>query len=248
MDLGLSQKVALVTGAGGGIGSVIATALADEGCDIALLDVQGEGLRAACCSVEKRGRRAFMITADVRDYSRAHTAIAEVTGQLGGLDILVCCAGITRDSVSWKMSETAWDDVLDVNLKGCFNYAHAAVPALRARGGGRIINIASINGMRGKFGQANYAASKAGVIGLSKSLAREVGRFGITVNVVAPGMTVTAMSEALAPEVQQQALAETMLGRLCGPEDIADAVVYLGSERARQITGEVLRVDAGQYI
>jgi len=248
MDLGLSQKVALVTGAGGGIGSAIATALADEGCDVALLDVQSDGLRAACCSVEKRDRRALMITADVRDYSRADAAVAEVTGELGGLDILVCCAGITRDSVSWKMSEAAWDDVLDVNLKGCFNYAHAAVPVLRARGGGRIINIASINGMRGKFGQANYAASKAGVIGFSKSLAREVGRFGITVNVVAPGMTVTAMSEALAPEVQQQALAETLLGRLCRPEDIADAVVYLGSLRARQITGEVLRVDAGQYI
>lgn len=248
MDLGLKAKIALITGAGGGIGSAIAQALADEGCDLALLDMDGDGLRAARCKVEKSGSRALLVEADVRDFSRAHAAIAEVTTEFGGLDILVCCAGITRDSVSWKMSEAAWDEVLDVNLKGCFNYARAAVPALRARGSGRIVNIASINGLRGKFGQTNYAASKAGLIGLSKSLAREVGRFGITVNVVAPGMTVTAMSELLASDVQEQALAETLLGQLCAPEDIADAVVFLSSQRAGQITGEVLRVDAGQYL
>ncbi|HEY0303472.1 MAG TPA: SDR family oxidoreductase, partial [Longimicrobiales bacterium] len=141
-----------------------------------------------------------------------------------------------------------WDFVLDVNLKGCFNYARAAIPALRARGGGRIVNIGSINGLRGKFGQTNYAASKAGLIGLSKALAHEVGRFGITVNVIAPGMTETAMTKQLGAETRAAALAETALGRLCDPADVANAAVFLCSERARQITGEVLRVDGGQYI
>ncbi|HEY0671377.1 MAG TPA: 3-oxoacyl-ACP reductase FabG [Longimicrobiales bacterium] len=248
MDLGLSGRVALVTGAGGGIGSAIAIALADEGCDVALMDLRSDGLLETFGKVVRCGARALMIEADVCDFMRAHSVVHEVTSDFSGLDILVCCAGITRDSVSWKMTEAAWDDVLDVNLKGCFNYTHAAVPALRARGGGRIINIGSINGLRGKFGQTNYAASKAGLIGLSKSLARELGKFDITVNVVAPGMTETALTATLPTDARDTALAETMLGRLCSPADIADAVVFLSSQRARQITGAVLRVDAGQYI
>ena len=248
MDFGLSGQIALITGAGGGIGSAIAIALAEEGCDVALLDKQSEALREVWCKALRSGRRASLLEADVGDFDRAIAAVAEITSDFGGLDILVCCAGITRDAVTWKMSEAAWDDVLSVNLKGCFNYAHAAIPALRARGGGRIINVGSINGLRGKFGQANYAAAKAGLIGLSKSLARELGRFGITVNVVAPGMTMTSMSETLPAELRDQALQETVLGRLCSPQDIADAVVFLSSQRARQITGEVLRVDAGQYM
>ncbi|MEX2282259.1 MAG: 3-oxoacyl-ACP reductase FabG [Gemmatimonadota bacterium] len=249
MDFGLAGKVALVTGAAGGIGTAIVHALASEGCAVALLDLKrSASLQETCAASETQGQRALMIEADVRSFDRAAEVIEQVVMHFGGLDILVCCAGITRDAVSWKLAESAWDDVLDVNLKGCFNYARAAAPALRTRGGGRVVNVSSINGLRGKFGQANYAASKAGMIGLSKTLARELGRFGITVNVVAPGMTETAMTRTLGDESKTAAIAETVLGRLCSPADIADAVVFLCSQRARQITGEVLRVDAGQYI
>ncbi len=247
MDLGLDGRVALVTGAGGGIGAAVAAALAAEGCDVALVDLpRGAGLEAAERAVTSCGRRALVLEADVRSAAAAADAVATVGTRFGGLDILVCSAGITRDGVSWKLAESDWDDVLDVNLKGCFVYARAAVPALRARGGGRIVNIGSINGLRGKFGQTNYAASKAGVIGLTKSLARETGRFAITANVVAPGMTETAMTRALDSGTRDAARAETTLGRLCEPADIADAVLFLASRRARQITGAVLRVDGGQ--
>jgi 3-oxoacyl-[acyl-carrier protein] reductase len=246
VDLGLEGKVALVTGGAGGIGAAIVAALTAEGCDVAVLD-NGTRMHETRARAE-RGRAPLMLEADVRNFARAPEIVAQVVGHFGGLDILVCCAGITSDGVSWKLSESAWDDVLEVNLKGCFNYARAAAPALRARGGGRIVNISSINGLRGKFGQANYAASKAGMIGLSKTLARELGRFDITVNVVAPGMTETPMAHGLGEDTLKAASDETVLGRLCAPADIADAVVFLCSQRARQITGEVLRVDAGQYI
>ena len=248
MDLGLAGKVALVTGAAGGIGVAIVDALAAEGCDVALLDVEGTPLCESMARAQRHGRRVLAIEADVRGFQRASEVIEQVVEHFGSLDILVCCAGITRDAVSWKLPEPSWDDVIDVNLKGCFNYAHAAAPALRERGNGRIVNIGSINGLRGKFGQSNYAAAKAGLIGLSKTLARELGRFGITVNVVAPGLTKTAMTRGLGEAALEAASAEAVLGRLCSPADIADAVVFLCSQRARQITGEVLRVDAGQYI
>ncbi|HEX6064106.1 MAG TPA: 3-oxoacyl-ACP reductase FabG [Longimicrobiales bacterium] len=249
MDLGLHGRSALVTGAAGGIGSAIAVALAQEGCDVALLDAErSAALQVAADSVRQHGVRARLVQADVRDFARAQQVVDEVTAHFGGLDILVCSAGVTRDGVSWKLSEEDWDDVLAVNLKGCFNYARAVVPALRARGGGSIIGIGSINGLRGKFGQVNYAASKAGLIGLAKALAREVGRFGITVNVVAPGMTETPLTAALPAAVRDAAVQESLLGRICAPADIADAVLFLASQRARQITGDVLRVDAGQYV
>ena len=249
MDLGLHGHVALVTGAGGGIGAAIAVALTREGCDVALLDAQRTAdMQDAAGDVQRGGRRALLIEADVRDFTRAQDSVQEVVAAFGGLDILVCSAGVTRDGVSWKLSESDWDDVLDVNLKGCFNYARAAIPTLRSRNGGRMIMIGSINGLRGKFGQANYAASKAGLIGLTKALAREVGRFGITVNVVAPGMTDTPLTAALPAEVRGAAVQEALLGRICTPADVADAVLFLASQRARQITGEVLRVDAGQYV
>lgn len=244
MELGLAGRVALVTGGANGIGAAVVHALAAEGCHVAVVDRSCD----AAVFVALGERAPLLLEADVRSYERASAVIEQVVVHYGGLDILVCCAGITQDGVSWKLSESAWDDVLAVNLKGCFNYAHAAVPALRARGGGRIVNVASINGMRGKFGQSNYAASKAGMIGLSKTLARELGAFGITVNVVAPGMTETAMTRALDDNARERAREETVLGRLCEPDDIADAVAFLCSARARQITGDVLRVDAGQYI
>lgn len=184
----------------------------------------------------------------MRDFAAAEAAVEQTRSALGRLDVLVCNAGITRDGVSWKMGEDAWDDVLAVNLKGYFNYCRAAAGAFKAQGAGRIVTIASINGLRGKFGQANYAAAKGGGIALAKTLARELGRYGVTVNVVAPGMVETEMARQLPVEVLEKAAAETVVGRLASPQDVADAVVFLCSARARHITGEVLKVDGGQYI
>jgi 3-oxoacyl-[acyl-carrier protein] reductase len=146
------------------------------------------------------------------------------------------------------MTERQWDDVIDVNLKGCFNYTRAVAPVFREQGSGRIVNLSSINGLRGKFGQANYAASKAGVVALGKTAARELGRFNVNVNTVAPGMVMTELTRTLPAEIIARAQGETVLGRLADPEDVADTVVFLCSERARHITGEVIQVDGGQYI
>lgn len=245
----MEGRVAMVTGAGRGIGAAIAFALAREGCDVCLLDVVDDAsLQAAADEVRGLGRRAVTVAADVRSSDDARRAVRTVLEELGGLHVVVCNAGITRDAVVWKMTEEAWDDVLAVNLKGCFTMVHAAVPALRNEGWGRIVAVASINGLRGKFGQANYAASKAGLVGFTKSIARELGAFGVTANVVAPGMVMTEMARALPEKFLAGALDDAVLGRLAEPEDVADAVAFLCSDRARSITGEVLRVDCGQYI
>jgi 3-oxoacyl-[acyl-carrier protein] reductase len=249
MDLGLAGKAAIVTGGRGGIGAAIALALAKEGCDVAVVDrVADDSAHAVARGVEAAGRRSAVFEADVRDFAAAESVVARTAQAFGRLDILVGNAGVTADAMSWKMSEEQWDTVLDVNLKGCFAYARAAAPVLRERHGGRIVFIASINGLRGKAGQANYAASKAGVVALGKTLARELGPSGVTVNVVAPGMVRTALTEALPADVVQRAVNESQLGRLATPDDIADAVVFLCSERARHVTGAVLQVDGGQDI
>jgi 3-oxoacyl-[acyl-carrier protein] reductase len=249
MDLGLMGHAAIVTGGRSGIGAAIALGLAHEGCDVALVDqVVDDRARAVARGIEATGRRALLLEADVRDFAAAEAVVGDAVKEFGRLDIMVGNAGVTADALSWKMTEEQWDTVLDVNLKGCFAYARAAAPVLRERHGGRIVFIASINGLRGKAGQANYTASKAGVIALGKTLARELGRSNVTVNVVAPGMVRTGMTEALPGEVVQRAVDETVLGRIATPEDIADAVVFLCSERARHVTGAVLRVDGGQDI
>lgn len=249
MDLGLTERVALVTGGRRGIGAAVARALAEAGCDVAVVDqVNDDAMAATAAAIEQSGGRVLPVEADVRDFGRAESVVGEVERTLGRLDVLVCCAGITRDHVVWKLSESEWDDVLDVNLKGCFNYSRAVAPVFRRREWGRIVNIASINGLRGKLGQANYAASKAGVIALTKTLARELGRWSVTANAVAPGMVMTDMTGDLPEPIVEAAVAGTMLGRLATKEDVADLVVFLCSERAASVTGEVIRVDAGQYI
>jgi 3-oxoacyl-[acyl-carrier protein] reductase len=172
--------------------------------------------------------------------------VAEARAAFGRLDVLVCCAGVTDDAPTWRMTESAWDAVLAVNLKGAWNYNRAVAGMFRDQRGGRIVNIASINGLRGKFGQANYAASKAGMIGMSKSLARELGKYGVNVNVVAPGLVSTPMTRSLPAEIVEAAVKESALGRPCTPEACADAIVFLCSEAARHVTGAVLRVDGGQ--
>ena len=246
---GLTGQATLVTGAGRGIGAAIARALAADGSDLALVDL-GAFAEAEQLAEELRasGRQAVALRADVVDFAAAEGAVAEAVRALGRLDGLVCNAGITRDRVSWKMTEAEWDQVIDVNLKGCFAFCRAATPVFRAQKRGRIVTIASINGMRGKFGQANYAASKAGIIGLTKALARELGPSGVNVNAVAPGFVRTEMTANLPPEVLERAVAESALGRLGEPEDVAAMVALLLSDRARYITGEIIKVDGGQYI
>jgi 3-oxoacyl-[acyl-carrier protein] reductase len=245
MNLGLEGHAALVTGGASGIGAAIASALAREGCDVAIVDRQGGGAAAAIAAL---GRRALVLEADVREPEAAARAVEDVLRTFGRLDILVCSAGITADATVWKMTERQWDEVIAVNLKGVFNYNQAAARVFRERKSGKIVNLSSINGLRGKFGQANYAASKAGVIALSKSLARELGKYGVNVNAIAPGMVDTAMSRALPAEVVDAARAETVLQRLGTAEDCANLAVFLCSERARHITGEVILIDGGQYL
>jgi 3-oxoacyl-[acyl-carrier protein] reductase len=246
MDLHLTDQVALVTGGASGIGAAIAEGLAREGCAVAIVDLKPPADPPAALLAFGRAARAY--SADVRDFAQAERVVESVRRDFGRLDVLVCNAGITDDAVTWKMSESQWDRVLAVNLKGCFNYCRAASAVFKDQKRGRIVNIASINGLRGKFAQGNYAASKGGIISFSKTLARELGKFGVNVNVVAPGMVSTDMAGALSPEFVRAAIDETVLGRLASPHDCADLVAFLCSDRARHITGEVVQIDGGQYL
>jgi len=249
VDLGLQGKGAIVTGGSLGIGRAVALELAREGCNVAVNyrrhDTEAKQVVA---EMEKMGRKGLAVKADVSSYEDAQKMVEQVVEQFGHLDIMVCNAGITWDGVIWKMSEKQWDQVISVNLKGYFNYNKAAALAMKEQKYGKIVNISSINGLRGKFGQANYAASKGGEIAMSKSLARELGRFNINVNVVAPGMVLTDMMEAIPPEFKNKALAETVVGRFATPEDCAHLVAFLCSDLSRHVTGEVIKIDGGQYI
>jgi 3-oxoacyl-[acyl-carrier protein] reductase len=249
MNLGLEGKGAIVTGGSLGIGSAVALDLAREGCNVAVNyrrhDTEAKQVVA---EIEKMGRKGLAVQADVSLFDDAEKMVRTVAETFGSLDILVCNAGITWDGVIWKMTEKQWDQVITVNLKGYFNYNRAAAALFKDQKGGKIVNVSSINGMRGKFAQSNYAASKGGEIAMSKSLAKELGKFNVNVNVVAPGMVLTDMMEKLAPEFKAGALAETTLGRFATPEDVAHLVSFLCSDRARHITGEVIKIDGGQYI
>ena len=249
MDLGLKGKGAIVTGGSLGIGTAVAIGLAREGVDVAVNyrrhDTEAKQVVA---EIEKLGRKGLAVKADVSSYDDAMKMVQQVQEAFGRLDILVCNAGITWDGVIWKMSEQQWDTVIGVNLKGYFNYNKAAAMVFKDQKYGKIVNISSINGLRGKFAQANYAASKGGEIAMSKSLARELGVFNVNVNVVAPGMVLTDMMENLAPEFKNKAMAETVIGRFATPEDCAHLVAFLCSDLSRHITGEVIKIDGGQYI
>jgi 3-oxoacyl-[acyl-carrier protein] reductase len=249
MDLGLSNRVAIVTGGSIGIGASIALELAGEGCDVALNYRRHDTeAKEVARRIENLGRRCLTVKADVTSFQDAESMVDQVIRELGRLDILVCNAGITWDGVIWKMSEQQWDQVIAVNLKGYFNYNRAAAGIFMQQKSGKIINISSINGLRGKFAQVNYSASKGGEIALSKAMAKELGKFGVNVNVVAPGMVMTDMASQIPPEFLNKAIDETVLGRIAKPEEVAHVVAFLCSDRARHITGEVIKVDGGQYI
>lgn len=245
----LEGRNAIVTGGSMGIGTAIAIKLAEKGANVALnYRRHDEEAREVGARIEDLGRKALVVQADVSVYPDAEKMFDRVLGAFGGLDILVCNAGITRDRVIWKMSEREWDQVIAVNLKGYFNYNKLAAAHFKDSRYGKIVNITSINGLRGKFGQTNYSASKGGIIALTKSLAKELGKFNVNVNAVAPGMVMTEMAEKIPAKFVNKAMDETVLGRLAEPEDIANVVAFLCSDDSRHVTGEVLKVDGGQYI
>lgn len=230
-------EVALVTGAASGIGRAVLEALLAAGARVHAFDrvPAPGGLEAA------RWHRL-----DLRSGPGIEAAAAELLAEEGRLDLLVNNAGVTRDGMSWKLSDEDWDEVLDVNLGAPFRVLRAFAGALRERGRGRVVQVASINGLRGKAGQANYSAAKAGLVALTRTLARELGPRGITVNAVAPGMVETPMSLELPESVRARALAETCSGRLGRPEDVAGVVLFLLSDAAAHVTGSVVTVDGGQ--
>ena len=240
-------RSALITGASRGIGAAIALELARQGCRIGFTH-HGDpsGAEQTAELIRAMGQSVWFAEVDVADSAAAENCIAQVRQSLGSLEILVCNAGITRDAALWKMAEADWDRVLDVNLKGCFNYNRAVAAHFKQSKCGRIVNIASVNGLRGKFGQVNYAASKGGVIALTRAVARELGRYDVTVNSVAPGMVDTEMTQAIPREFVERAIAESALGRIATPQDIAAVVAFLCSDAARHITGQCIVVDGGQ--
>jgi 3-oxoacyl-[acyl-carrier protein] reductase len=245
----LAGRVVLITGAARGIGAAMARAFAVQRCRLALCDLEVSAtFTTALAQYTGQGSEARAYGCDVRKPGEVESLVKKVVEDSGTIDILVNNAGVCRDGVVWKLSDEDWGAVLGTNLNGSFHLIRSVAPHMRRQKSGRIINIASINGMRGKFGQSNYAASKAGVIALTKSVARELGGAGITVNAIAPGFIETDMTSDLSADVKSNALRETALGRLGNPEDIAAAALFLSSDGARHITGEVIKVDGGQYI
>ena len=244
----LEGKVALVTGGAQGIGQVTALHLASKGADVAVSDINREGALKTAKEIEGLGRRGLALEGDVSNPADAEITVAKTVEQLGGIDILVNNAGITRDKLLLRMTEEDWDAVLNVNLKGTFNCTKAAIKHMVKRKSGRVVNIASVVGEMGNAGQANYAASKAGIIGLTKSIAREYAQRGINVNAIAPGYIETPMTEALSEKVKEELKAGIPMARLGTPSDVAKAVYFLVSDASSYITGQVLNVNGGIYM
>jgi 3-oxoacyl-[acyl-carrier protein] reductase len=243
------NQVAVVTGAGRGIGHAIAVRLAKEGARVASVSrTEANAQKTADEINATHAAAAKAYAVDVGDHAAVQKTGAQILEEFGRVDILVNNAGVTRDGLSMRMSLDDWDTVLDTNLKGAFNFAQALMRPMIKQRSGRIINISSISGLIGNAGQANYAASKAGLIGLTKTLARELASRGITVNAVAPGLIETDMTGVLSEEVRQAILQKVPLGKLGQPEDIAAAVAYLASAEAKYITGQVLTVDGGMVM
>ena len=244
----LKDKVAIVTGAAQGIGRAIAILLAKNGAHITISDVNMEAATKMAEEIESLGRRAVAIKTDVGNFLESEEMVKETVKILGKVDILVNNAGITRDSLALRMKEDDWDKVIEVNLKGTFNCTRAAIKHMMKQRCGKIVNIASVTGEMGNAGQANYSASKAGVIGLTKTIAREVAPRGITVNAVAPGFIDTDMTRSLPEKTKEEFMRQIPLGRYGTPEEVALAVYFLSSPASDYITGQVINVNGGIYM
>jgi 3-oxoacyl-[acyl-carrier protein] reductase len=244
----LEGRVAFVTGAAQGIGRAIALALAEDGADVALGDLNLEKLEAVAREVEGLGRKALALHLDVSHSDSVQAAVAKVLETWGKIDILVNNAGITKDNLIMRMKPQDWDAVLSVNLNGAYHCIRTVLPGMVRQRYGRIVNIASVVAQAGNAGQANYIASKAGLIGLTKAVATEVGSRNITANAVAPGFIATAMTEKLPEAVREKMLGLIPLGRMGTDRDVASGVRFLVSEEAGYITGHVLNINGGMYM
>jgi len=244
----LANQIAVVTGAGRGIGRAIALKFAAEGADVACVSRTQENSEKVAAEIRGLGRKAWAHAVDVGNAAAVLAAAEKILSECGRVDILVNNAGVTRDDLIMRMSEADWDAVLDTNLKGAFLFTKAFSRALLKQRSGRIINVASVIGLIGNAGQCNYAASKAGLIGFTKSVARELASRGITVNVVAPGFIETDMTAGLKDDMRARVLTQIPLGSLGQPDDVAGAVVFLAGPAACYITGQVLAVDGGMVM
>ncbi len=244
----LAGKKAIVTGGGRGIGKTIALTLARAGADVAVLEMDQAAADQTAEEIAGIGSQSLAVSVDVSDFDQVRDEVNKILDLWERIDIVVNNAGITRDGLLMRMSENDWDAVLNVNLKGAFNLCRAVNRAMMKQRSGCVINIASIIGMMGNAGQANYAASKGGLISLTKSLARELAPRGVRVNAVAPGFIATAMTDKIPAELREKMIASIPLGRMGNPEDVARTVLFLASPESSYITGQVLVVDGGMYM
>lgn len=244
----LRDKIALVTGAARGIGKVIALSFASQGADVAVVDISLADAEVVASEIRNMGRRAIAVSGSVDNVEDVEAFVAKISTEFGRIDILVNNAGITRDTLLLRMKEEEWDSVLSVNLKGAFLCTKAVAKLMIKQRYGRIVNISSVVGLMGNAGQANYSASKAGLLGLTKSVARELASRNITVNAIAPGFITTSMTEALPENVKKDLMTQIPLGRLGSPEDIANTAVFLVSDAASYITGQTIAVDGGMVM
>ncbi len=242
----MDGKVALVTGAARGIGKAIAVRYAQNGANVAITDLSlDENAAETVKEIESYGVKAMAIASDASSFDQAHSVVEEVVKVMGRLDILVNNAGITKDGLMMRMSEQQWDMVINVNLKSAFNYVHAVTPVMMRQKVGSIINMSSVVGVGGNAGQANYSASKAGMLGLTKSIAQELGSRGVRSNAVAPGFILTEMTGKLPEEVKKQWAEQIPLRRGGSPEDVADVCLFLASDLSSYVTGQVISVCGG---
>jgi len=246
--MGLENKTALITGAGRGIGRIIALELASSGCDILAADVMEAPLNETAGLIKEKGRKCVISLCDVSSVENVASTVQKAIDEFGKIDILVNNAGITRDNLIMRMTDDEWNKVLDINLKGTFNCIRAASRHMMKARSGCIVNISSVVGVMGNAGQANYVASKAAVIGLTKTVARELAPRNVTVNAIAPGFIDTDMTKALPDKVKEEMLKSIPMNRFGSPQDIAGVVSFLASEKAAYITGQVFHVNGGMYM
>lgn len=253
--MSMDGKIAIITGAGRGIGRAIAETFAQRGSCLVIADLQGSLAESTAQEINQTftdhgisGQRAIAISVDVSNFEQVKNMVDRTLAEYGRVDILVNNAGITRDNLIMRMDEADWDQVIDINLKGAWNCCKAVIRPMMKQRYGRIVNISSVSGLAGQAGQTNYSASKAGVVGLTKALAREVASRQITVNAVAPGFIPTALTVDLPDDLKEAILKATPMGRMGTPQEIANAVAFLASDEASYITGQVLSVDGGMVM